>query len=177
MTMKKKKCILRMPPQSLGHELLGEDGPGRRKQPLLACAVLCSAARGAAMADEAAFTGFVTAGSKKAVRPSAAPFDPFADDAAPAPTSGALFQTAGARRPVRAAGISAAVDQLVWRRLQREQPSLLRALPPLPPRRALPPRSLAAARSAATAALLPRLGRREAPLPAMAALRSSPSAR
>ena len=50
------------------------------------------------MADEAAFTGFVTAGSKKAVRPSAAPFDPFADDAAPAPkpTGGALFQTAGA---------------------------------------------------------------------------------
>ena len=56
------------------------------------------------MADEAAFTGFVTAGSKKAVRPSAAPFDPFADDAAPAPkpaSGAALFQTAGARRPVR----------------------------------------------------------------------------
>ena len=59
------------------------------------------------MADEGEFQapagGFVTAGSKKAVRPSAAPFDPFADDAAPAPTpaSGALFQTAGARRPVR----------------------------------------------------------------------------
>ena len=59
------------------------------------------------MADEEPFTaptgGFITAGSKKAVTPSAAPFDPFADDAAPAapkPTSGALFQTAGARRPV-----------------------------------------------------------------------------
>ena len=54
------------------------------------------------MADEPAFTGFVTAGSKKAVRPSAAPFDPFADAAAPAPTpasGAALFQTAGARRP------------------------------------------------------------------------------
>ena len=60
------------------------------------------------MADEGEFQapagGFITAGSKKAVTPSAAPFDPFADDGAPAapkPASGALFQTAGARRPVR----------------------------------------------------------------------------
>ena len=40
------------------------------------------------MADEEPFTaptgGFITAGSKKAVTPSTAPFDPFADDAAPA---------------------------------------------------------------------------------------------
>ena len=66
------------------------------------------------MADEEPFTaptgGFITAGSKKAVTPSTAPFDPFADDAAPAPkpaSGAALFQTAGARRSMSGLSLGA----------------------------------------------------------------------